>query len=97
MNIKTIRNIVFNHLIWSLVVYFYDFNSISIYLNVIYNRVRAVMLDTALQPYTDVADLYVIDPDGYIIRWQAGTAISNPLFIDFNLIIQFFKFVIISF
>ena len=31
-------------------------------------RVRAVMLDTALQPYTDVADLYIIDPDGYIIR-----------------------------
>ena len=55
------------------------------------------MLDTALQPYTDVADLYVIDPDGYIIRWQQGTAISNLLFIDFNLIIQFFKFVIISF
>ena len=49
-----------------LVVHFNKF--ISIYPNVIYNRVRAVMLDTALQPYTDVADLYVIDPDGYIIR-----------------------------
>ena len=31
-------------------------------------RVRAVMLDTGLQPYTDVADLFIIDPDGYIIR-----------------------------
>ena len=29
------------------------------------------MLDTALQPYTDVADLYVIDPDGYIIRYPS--------------------------
>ena len=30
------------------------------------------MLDTALQPYTDVADLYIIDPDGYIIRkWNS--------------------------
>jgi hypothetical protein len=26
------------------------------------------MLDTALQPYTDVADLFIIDPDGFVIR-----------------------------
>ena len=31
-------------------------------------RVRAVMLDTALQPYTDIADLFIVDPDGYVIR-----------------------------
>ena len=31
-------------------------------------RVRAVMLDTALQPYTDIADLFIVDPDGFIIR-----------------------------
>jgi len=35
-------------------------------------RVRAVMLDTALQPYTDIADLYIIDPDGFVIRkWNS--------------------------
>ena len=32
------------------------------------SRVRAVMLDTALQPYTDIADLFIVDPDGFIIR-----------------------------
>ena len=26
------------------------------------------MLDTALQPYTDIADLFIVDPDGFIIR-----------------------------
>ena len=26
------------------------------------------MLDTALQPYTDIADLFIVDPDGYVIR-----------------------------
>ena len=36
--------------------------------NQIMFRVRAVMLDTGLQPYTDVADPFIIDPDGYIIR-----------------------------
>jgi len=35
-------------------------------------RVRAVMLDTALQPYTDIADLFIIDPDGFVIRkWNS--------------------------
>ena len=37
-------------------------------------RVRAVMLDTALQPYTDIADLYIIDPDGFIIRWVSPSS-----------------------
>ena len=27
------------------------------------------MLDTSVKPYTDVADLFIIDPDGYIIRY----------------------------
>ena len=31
------------------------------------------MLDTALQPYTDVADLFVIDPDGFVIRCACAT------------------------
>jgi len=35
-------------------------------------QVRAVMLTTALQPYTGIADLFIIDPDGYTIRkWQS--------------------------
>ena len=45
-------------------------------------RVRAVMLDTALQPYTDVADLYIIDPDGYIIR--SVEQLGYVIFIEFN-------------
>ncbi len=28
------------------------------------------MLDTGVKPYTDVADLFIIDPDGYIIRYS---------------------------
>jgi hypothetical protein len=27
------------------------------------------MLDASLKPYTDVADLFIIDPDGFIIRY----------------------------
>lgn len=35
-------------------------------------HIRAVMLTTALQPYTGIADLFIIDPDGYIIRkWNS--------------------------
>ena len=33
-------------------------------------RIRAIMLDTGMQPYTDVADLFVIDPDGFMIRYN---------------------------
>jgi hypothetical protein len=36
------------------------------------------MLDTALQPYTDVADLFVIDPDGFVIRYDRKT-FERPL------------------
>ena len=35
-------------------------------------KIRAIMLTTALQPYTGIADLFIIDPDGYTIRkWQS--------------------------
>ena len=27
------------------------------------------MLDAGMKPYTDVADLFIIDPDGFIIRY----------------------------
>ena len=36
------------------------------------HRVRAVMLDTGLQPYTDIADLFIVDPDGFIIRFSTS-------------------------
>ena len=38
------------------------------FLEKFYTRIRAVMLDAGMKPYTDVADLFVIDPDGFIIR-----------------------------
>ena len=35
-------------------------------------KVRAIMLTTALHPYDGIADLFIIDPDGYVIRkWQS--------------------------
>ena len=30
------------------------------------------MLDTGLQPYTDIADLFIVDPDGFIIRFSTS-------------------------
>ena len=35
-------------------------------------NIRAIMLTTSLQPYTGIADLFIIDPDGYTIRkWNS--------------------------
>ena len=35
-------------------------------------QVRAIMLTTALQPYNGIADLFILDPDGYTIRkWNS--------------------------
>jgi hypothetical protein len=35
-------------------------------------EVRAIMLTTALQPYNGIADLFILDPDGYTIRkWNS--------------------------
>ena len=39
--------------------------------------IRAVMLTTALQPYTGIADLFVIDPDGFIIRKWNSKELNN--------------------
>ena len=35
------------------------------------------MLTTALQPYTGIADLFIIDPDGYIIRKWNSKELNN--------------------
>ena len=40
------------------------------------------MLDTALQPYTDIADLFIVDPDGYVIRsvLAGGTKVAIMMY-----------------
>ena len=35
------------------------------------------MLTTALQPYTGIADLFVVDPDGFIIRKWNSKELNN--------------------
>ena len=40
-------------------------------------EIRAIMLTTALQPYTGIADLFIIDPDGYIIRKWNSKELNN--------------------
>ena len=43
-------------------------------------KIRAIMLTTALQPYTGIADLFIIDPDG-IVRFSMVTDLNvgrNP-------------------
>jgi hypothetical protein len=42
------------------------------------------MLDTALQPYTDVADLFVIDPDGFVIRFVYNTRHDSSGLVHFS-------------
>ena len=35
-------------------------------------RIRVLMLTTALRPFEGIADLYMVDPDGFIIRkWNS--------------------------
>lgn len=35
-------------------------------------RIRVLMLTTALRPYEGIADLFMIDPDGFVIRkWNS--------------------------
>jgi len=64
-----------------------QFLSISISTNrAIYNggqemMIRAVMLTTALQPYTGIADLFVVDPDGYVIRKWNSKELNNGVLI----------------
>ena len=33
-------------------------------------QIRVILLKTDLLPYDDVADLFIIDPDGFIIRFS---------------------------
>ncbi len=48
--------------------------------------IRAVMLTTALQPYTGIADLFVVDPDGYVIRkWNSKELNNGVLAGEFQL------------
>lgn len=44
-------------------------------------KVRAVMLTTALEPYTGIADLFILDPDGYIIRKWNSKELNNGVLI----------------
>ena len=37
------------------------------------------MLKTDLLPYDDVADLFIIDPDGFIIRKRNSKQLNNGL------------------
>ena len=35
-------------------------------------RIRVLMLTTALRPFEGIADLYMVDPDGFVIRkWNS--------------------------
>lgn len=44
----------------------------AIYTGFQHIQVRAIMLTTALEPYQGIADLFIVDPDGYVIRkWQS--------------------------
>ena len=54
----------------------------SLFLRAIYTgsqqvKIRSVMLTTALQPYTGIADLFVVDPDGYVIRKWNSKELNN--------------------
>ena len=40
-------------------------------------KIRAIMLTTALQPYIGIADLFIIDPDGYTIRKWNSKELNN--------------------
>ena len=49
-------------------------------------NIRAIMLTTALQPYTGIADLFIIDPDGYTIRkWNSKELNVGVLYGEFVL------------
>ena len=49
-------------------------------------RVRALLLTTSLRPYEGIADLYLIDPDGYVIRkWNSMEMNVGVLLQDFDL------------
>ena len=42
-------------------------------------QIRVIMLRTDLLPYDDVADLFIIDPDGFIVRKWNSKQLNNGL------------------
>ena len=42
-------------------------------------QIRVILLRTDLLPYDDVADLFIIDPDGFIIRKWNSKQLNNGL------------------
>ena len=45
----------------------------------LFPQIRVIMLRTDLLPYDDVADLFIIDPDGFIIRKWNSKQLNNGL------------------
>ena len=62
-------------------------------------QIRVIMLKTDLLPYDDVADLFIIDPDGFVIRkWNSKQLNNGIMTADFqvwiNLVPTYSKHVI---
>ena len=52
------------------------------------------MLKTNLLPYDDVADLFIIDPDGYIIRkWNSKQLNNGLMTAEFQVRFKKFQFI----
>ena len=48
-------------------------------------QIRVIMLKTDLLPYDDVADLFIIDPDGFVIRkWNSKQLNNGIMTADFQ-------------
>lgn len=61
-----------NHLIEKVVKLQHPSNVVWDFTRFYFLQVRAIMLTTALQPYNGIADLFIMDPDGYTIRkWNS--------------------------
>ena len=56
-------------------------NSYEYFISIIlsYFQIRVIMLKTDLLPYDNVADLFIIDPDGFIIRKWNSKQLNNGL------------------
>jgi hypothetical protein len=50
-------------------------------------QIRVIMLKTDLLPYDDVADLFIVDPDGFVIRkWNSKQLNNGIMTADFQVI-----------
>ena len=56
-----------------------NINDIKTYLFFSILQIRVILLRTDLLPYDDVADLFIIDPDGFIIRKWNSKQLNNGL------------------